>query len=155
MLLLQIYCFVVVGNRGSSDIDRLRSGNDIFVSVVTQLGVTRPCVGRDPVRFSGRLSRGVSMWRLEVPWLDHLLEIQTSIRTLYGFSCRTYHSIMVAPHCLDGSYSRHKCGMPMLAKIYIFIFEMIFFLHYALVIISNVLFNTYQASLTIIRRKLF
>ena len=39
--------FVVVGNRGSSDVDRLRSGDDIFVSVVTQLGVTRPCVGRD------------------------------------------------------------------------------------------------------------
>ena len=40
-------------NRGSLDIDRLRSGDDIFVSVVTQLGVTRPCVGRDPVWFSG------------------------------------------------------------------------------------------------------
>ena len=34
-------------------------GDGILVSVVTQLGVTRPCVGRDPVRFSGRLSRGV------------------------------------------------------------------------------------------------
>ena len=63
-------------NRGSSDIDRLRSGNDIFVSVVTQLGVTRPCVGRDPFWFSGRHSSGVSMWRWEVPWPDHLLEIQ-------------------------------------------------------------------------------
>ena len=28
-------------------------GDGILVSVVTQLGVTRPCVGRDPVRFSG------------------------------------------------------------------------------------------------------
>ena len=126
MLLLQIYCFVVVGNRGSSDIDRLRSGNDIFMSVVTQLGVTRPCVGRDPVWFLGRHSRGVSMWQWEVPWPDHLLEIQRNNTILYGFSCRTYHSIMVAPHCLDGSYSRHKCEMPMLAKIYIFIFGMNF-----------------------------
>ena len=42
----------------------------------------------------------------------------------------------------------------MLAKIYIFIFEMNFSLHYALVIISNVLLNAYQASLTIIRRNL-
>ena len=42
-------------------------GDDILVSVVTQLGVTRPCVGRDPVRFSGRPSRGVSMWQWEVP----------------------------------------------------------------------------------------
>ena len=34
-----------------------------------------------------------------------------TIRDLYGISCRTYHSLMVAPHCLDGSYSRHssKC----------------------------------------------
>ena len=28
-------------------------GDGILVSVVTQLGVTRPCVGRDPVWFSG------------------------------------------------------------------------------------------------------
>ena len=28
-------------------------GDGILVSVVTQLGVTRPCVGRHPVRFSG------------------------------------------------------------------------------------------------------
>ena len=38
--------------------------------------VTRPCVGRDPVRFSGRPSKGVPMWQWEVPWPDHLLEIQ-------------------------------------------------------------------------------
>ena len=30
--------------------------------------------GRDPVGFSGRPSRGVSMWQWEVPWPDHLLE---------------------------------------------------------------------------------
>src|SRR5574338_605006 len=30
-----------------------------------------------------------------------------TIRALYGISCRTCHSLMVAPHCLDGSYSRH------------------------------------------------
>ena len=67
-----------------------------------------------------------TMWQWEVPWPDHLLEIQRNNTILYGFSYRTYHSLMVAPHCLDGSYSRHKCEMPMLAKIYIFIFEMIF-----------------------------
>ena len=92
---------------GSREKGRLRSGNGVLVSVVTQLGVTRPCVGRDPVRFSGRHSRGVSMWQWEVPWPDHLLEIQFPIRNLYGFSCRTYHSLMVSQHCLDGSYSRH------------------------------------------------
>ena len=51
MLLLQAYYFVVVGE--SRDLGRLRPGDGILVSVVTQLGVTRPCVGRDPVRFSG------------------------------------------------------------------------------------------------------
>ena len=61
---------------GSREKGRLRSGNGVLVSVVTQLGVTRPCVGRDPVWFSGRHSRGVSMWQWEVPWPDHLLEIQ-------------------------------------------------------------------------------
>ena len=73
MLLLQILWLLEIED---PRIDRLRSGDDIFVSVVTQLGVTRPCVGRDPVRFSGRLSRGVPMWQWEVPWPDHLLEIQ-------------------------------------------------------------------------------
>ena len=38
---------------GSREKGRLRSGNGVLVSVVTQLGVTRPCVGRDPVWFSG------------------------------------------------------------------------------------------------------
>ena len=85
MLLLQTYYFVIVGNRGSSDVDRLRSGDDIFVSVATQLGVTRPCVGRDPVRFSGRHSIGVSMWQWEVPWPDHLLEIQRNNTRLVRF----------------------------------------------------------------------
>ena len=65
MLLLQTYYFVVVGE--SRAIGRLRPEDGIFVSVVTQLGVTRPCVGRDPVRFSGRPSRGVPMWQWEVP----------------------------------------------------------------------------------------
>ena len=51
--------------------------------------VTRPCVGRDPVRFSGRPSRGVSMWQWEVPWPNHSLEIQRNNTILYGFSCRT------------------------------------------------------------------
>ena len=31
----------------------LQPGDGILVSVVTQLGVTRPCVGRDPIWFSG------------------------------------------------------------------------------------------------------
>ena len=57
----------------------------VLVSVVAQLGVTRPCVGRDPVRFSGRHSRGVSMWQWEVPWPDHLLEIQFPIRNPVRF----------------------------------------------------------------------
>ena len=70
-------------------------GDGILVSVVTQLGVTRPCVGRDPVWFSGHHSRGVSMWQWEVPWPDHLLEIQFPIRNLYGISCRTCYSLMV------------------------------------------------------------
>ena len=74
MWLLQIYFFVVVGE--SRDLGRLRPGDGILVSVVTQLGATRPCVSRDLVRFSGRLSRGVPMWQWEVPWPDHLLEIQ-------------------------------------------------------------------------------
>ena len=38
---------------GSREKGRLRSGNGMLVSVVTQLGVTRPCVGRVPVWFSG------------------------------------------------------------------------------------------------------
>ncbi len=75
---------------GSREKGRLRSGNGVLVSVVTQLGVTRPCVGRDPVWFSGRHSRGVSMWQWEVPWPDHLLKIQRNNTILYGFSCRTY-----------------------------------------------------------------
>ena len=117
-------------NRVSSDEGRLRPGDGIFVSVVTQLGATRPCVGRDLTvmlgQVLGRLSRGVLMWQWEVPWPDNLLEIQRNNTILYGFSCRTYHSLMVAPQCLDGSYSRHKCEMPMLAKIYIFTFEMFY-----------------------------
>ena len=44
MLLLQIFWLLEIED---PRIDRLRSGDDIFMSVVTQLGVTRPCVGRD------------------------------------------------------------------------------------------------------------
>ena len=77
------------------------------------------------------------MWQWEVPWPDHSLEIQRNNTILYGISCRTYHSLMVAPHCLDASYSRHKCEMPMLAKIYILLSK--YFLHYALVIISKLI----------------
>ena len=40
--------------------------------------VTRPCVGRDPVRFLGRPTRGDPMWQQEVPQPDHLLEIHSS-----------------------------------------------------------------------------
>ena len=84
MLLLQTYYFVVVGE--SWDLGRLRPGDGIFVSVVTQLGVTRPCVGTDPVRFSRRLFRGVPMWQWEVPWPNHLLEIQGNNTRLVRFS---------------------------------------------------------------------
>ena len=82
MLLLQILWLLEIED---PRIDRLRSGDDIFVSVVTQLGVTRPCVGRDPVWFSGRLSRGISMWQWEVPWHDHLLEIQRNNMIIVRF----------------------------------------------------------------------
>ena len=76
-----------------------------------------------------------------------------TIRNLYGISCRTYHSLMVSQHCLDGSYSRHTIMVVCWLR-FIFYFRNKIFLHYALIIISNVLFNTYQASLTIIRRNL-
>ena len=82
MLLLHILWLLEIDD---PRVDRLRSGDDIFMSVVTQLGVTRPCVGRDPVRFSGRHSRDVSMWQWEVPWPDHLLEIQFPIRNPVRF----------------------------------------------------------------------
>ena len=80
---------------GSREKGRLRSGNGVLVSVVTQLGVTRPCVGRVPVWFSGVSFQRHSQWQWEVPWPDHLLEIQFPIRNLYGISCRTCHSLMV------------------------------------------------------------
>ena len=76
-----------------------------------------------------------------------------TIRALYGFSCITCHLLMVAPHCLYGSDSRHTILVVCWLR-FIFYFRNEFFLHYALVIISNVIFNAYQASLTIIRRNL-
>ena len=82
------------------------------MSVVTQLGVTRPCVGRDPVWFSGRHSRGVSMWQWEVPWPDHLLE-----NPFFKYEPCTV--LVVEPPSSGGSYSRHNIMVPMLAKIYI------------------------------------
>jgi len=107
------------------------------------------------IRFGSRgcPSRGILMWQWEVPWPDHSLEIQRNNTILYGISCRTYHSLMVAPHCLDGSYSRHSSKCLCWLR-FIFYFRNEFFLHYALVIISNVILNAYQASLTIIRRNL-
>ena len=60
------------------------------------------------------------------------------IRNLYGISCRTYHSLMVSQHCLDGSYSRHSSKCLCWLR-FIFYFRNNF-LHYALVIISNVSF---------------
>ena len=63
-VVLQIYFFVVVGiedprmkgcyNRGMAYACQ---------KLPTFAEVTRPCVGRDPVRFSRRLSRGVPMWQ--------------------------------------------------------------------------------------------
>ena len=107
------------------------------------------------IRFGSRgcPSRGILMWQWEVPWPDHSLEIQFPIRNLYGISCRTYHSLMVSQHCLDGSYSTHSSKCLCWLR-FIFYFRNEFFLHYALIIISNALFNAYQASLTIIRRNL-
>ena len=94
----------------------LQPGDGILVSVVTQLGVTRPCVGRDLTvmlgYFSGHLSRGVSMWQWEVPWPDHLLEIQRN-------NTNPLRLQIVEPVSSGGSYSRHNIMVPMLAKIYI------------------------------------
>ena len=76
-----------------------------------------------------------------------------TIRNLYGFSCRTYHSLMVSQHCLDGSYSRHTIMVVCWLR-FIFYFRNEFF---STLCTSNNIkcsFNAYQASLTIIRRNL-
>ena len=84
MLLLQTYYFVVVGE--FQDLGRLRSEDGILVIVsYLVIDVMRPCVGRDPVRFSGRPSKGVPMWQWEVPWPDHFLKIQRNNTGLVRF----------------------------------------------------------------------
>ena len=65
MLLLQIYYTLWLLLYGEDP--RIKVANDWGMSyssssyLVTE--VTRPCVGRDPGRFSGRPARGVPMWQ--------------------------------------------------------------------------------------------
>src|SRR5574338_775722 len=136
MWLLQIYFFVVVGNRGSSGRSVTIGGWHTRVSSYLFLQRWSGLVLAE-IRLGSRVvySRDVPIVDRKFLSLTICWKSKETIRDLYGFSCRTYHSLMVAPHCLDGSYSRHKCEMPMLAKIYIILSK--YFLHYALVIISK------------------
>ena len=95
------------------------------VSCYLVIEVTRPCVGRDPVRFSGRPTRGVPMDSGKFLSPTICWKSIHPICTLYGFSCRTCHLLMVAPHCLDGSYSRHTI-MVVCWQRFIFYFRNVF-----------------------------
>src|SRR5574338_59888 len=123
--------------------DRLRSGDGIRVSIVTYFCRGNPALCWQRSNRNVRLFLGSSIpgtypsWKRKFLSLTICWKSKETIRDLYGFSCRTYHSLMVAPHCLDGSYSRHKYEMPMLAKIYIIFSKC--FLHYALIIISKMI----------------
>ena len=72
---LYIFLCGVVGSSARIKVPKDR-GMTYSCSSYLVTEVTRPCVGRDPVRISDHLSRGALMWQWEVPWPDHLLEIQ-------------------------------------------------------------------------------
>ena len=59
------------------------------------------------------------------------------IRALYGFSCITCHLLMVAPHCLDGSYSRHSSECLCWLGLILYL-QKVF--HFALVVIISIIF---------------
>ena len=131
-----------------------RTGGWHIRSVVTQLGVTRPCVGRDPVWFSG----------MSIQRHSHVAMGSSLAWSFVGNPKKQYETctvLVVEPAMECGgnlllnivSYSRHTIMVVCWLR-FIFYFRNEFFLHYALVIISNVLLNAYQASLTIIRRNL-
>ena len=94
-------------------------GDGILVSVVTQLGVTRPCVGRDPVWFSG----------MSIQRHSHVAMGSSLAWPFVGNPKKQYETctvLVVEPASSGSSYSRHNIMVPMLAKIYIFTFEMFY-----------------------------
>ena len=96
LLMLKTLCFYDCVNWLESALGKRsqRTGGWHIRSVVTQLGVTRPCVGRDPVWFSGmsiqRHSHVAMGSSLAWPFVGKSKE---TIRAQYGFSYITCHGM--------------------------------------------------------------
>src|SRR5574338_837115 len=118
--------------------DRLRSGDGIRVSVVTYFCRGNPALCWQRSNRNVRLFLGSSIpgtypsWHRKFLGLTICWKSKETIRDLYGFSCRTCHLLMVAPHCLDGSYSRHSSECLCWLRLILY-FRNVF--HYALIII--------------------
>src|SRR5574338_1075852 len=81
--------------------DRLRSGDGIRVSVVTYFCRGNPALCWQRSNRNVRLFLGSSIPGTYPSWKRKFLSLiicwksKETIRDLYGFSCRTYHSLMV------------------------------------------------------------